>query len=224
MKSILAAFALAAVAASPVVASETSRSISVSAVHKLDLKPDEAIVTLTIQHEAASAEAVEAMRRDAAAAIRKALAAQGLAVRDVHDQNVRMNARDKTQRVYAPDGKYENVTIVTYSLSGDMKVVSDAGSTPYPLSALLLVNGVSQVQNPVYRANVSKDVMDKARERSVEEANAKARDLARSYGMKLGKPSRINIADNIREGFVEGRDPDQLTVQASANITFDLVE
>lgn len=224
MKRILAALALAAFAAPPVSAGETARSISVSATHKLELAPNEAILSLSMQHEGESAEAAEAKRRASADAIRKALAAEGRNVIEIRDDNIRMNAREKTQRVYAPDGKYENVAIVTYTLSGDMKVVSDAGDEPYPLSRLLPIDGVSQIQSPVYRAYVPADAMDKARERSVEEANAKARDIARSYGLKLGKPSRINIADNIREGFIEGREPGQLMVQATASITFDLVE
>ncbi|MCK5746491.1 MAG: SIMPL domain-containing protein [Oricola sp.] len=224
MRSVLAAAILAVFAQSSAAANEEPRSISVSATHKLDLKPTEATVTVLMQHEADSAEAVEAMRAAGAAAIRQALAAEGRKVIEIRDENIRMNTRTKTQRVYEPDGKYENVEATTYSLSGGLKVVSDVDDRPLPLSPLLLVEGVSQVSNPVYRAYVSDDVIAKARERSLEEATAKAREIARSYGLKLGKPSRINVSDNIRQGIIEGGEPGQLSVQATVNLTFDLLE
>lgn len=208
----------------PVFAEAQPRSVTVSASHKLELAPTEAEVTLSFQHEANNPEAVDSILKERVEAIKTALAEAGQKMLAISTTNLRVNTRTRSERVYTPDGKYENMPITTYTLSGQHNVKISATPEMETLSRVLLVDGITQVSRMSYRAALPSDGGKAARKSALSEAEKQAREIARSFGLKLGKPSRISVSDNARQTVISSPNLENLTFISTANVTFDLIE
>ena len=226
MTRFAAALILASALTTPAAYAQTaSRSLTVSASHTLTLAPAEADISVSVQYEADSAKAVEAKMKAGLDEIRASLRTAGKELRRVATSNMNINARTRTERVYSPDGKFQNVPVTTYTLRAQhVLTIAPAGDSA-ALSSLVLADGVSQVSRFVFRAELPVGANKTARAEALKAAENEAREIARSFGMTIGKPSRVQITDTrLNSAAITNMDPDKLNYVATANVTFDLIE
>lgn len=185
---LLAPLSLIAAVASPVSASAAApaRYITVSAEGTVKVTPDAVRLTSTITVVSTTNKDALAQTSTGAAAVRRALVANGIAAKDIATQNI---------SVY-PEYKYDNdgsSTLIGYRGSQVFSVVIRAAST-----AGAVVDAIVAAAGEVVQINsVSPFILDaakaaeSARSVAVKNAKAKATSYAKLLGVKLGKVNHL---------------------------------
>lgn len=192
MTKTLLALALAAAVALPGVAQASDpapRRIVVLGEGEASVRPDLAILTLTVMREAATArEALDANNK-ATAELIAAMKAAGVADRDLQTAGVQIVPRyDYTNK---PDGTQE-AKLAAYQVSNTLTVrVRDLAKTGQILDASVSL-GVNQGGNVVFSNDDPSATLTEARKRAVADAMAKARTLTEAAGVKLGQLMEIS--------------------------------
>ncbi len=192
MTKTLFALALAAAIALPAAAHAADpapRRIVVLGEGEAAVKPDMAILTLTVMREALTArEALDANNK-AMAEVVAAMKASGMADRDLQTAGVQINPRyDYTNK---PDGTQE-AKLAAYQVSNTLTVrVRDLAKTGEILDKSVTL-GVNQGGGLVFSNDDPSATLTEARKKAVADAMDKARTLSEAAGVKLGQVLEIS--------------------------------
>ncbi len=192
MTKTLFALALAAAIALPAAAHAADpapRRIVVPGEGEAAVKPDMAILTLTVMREALTArEALDANNK-AMAEVVAAMKASGIADRDLQTAGVQINPRyDYTNK---PDGTQE-AKLAAYQVSNTLTVrVRDLAKTGEVLDKSVTL-GVNQGGGLVFSNDDPSATLTEARKKAVADAMDKARTLSEAAGVKLGQVLEIS--------------------------------
>lgn len=192
MTKTLFALALAAAVALPAAAhaaDQAPRRIVVLGEGEAAVKPDMAILTLTVMREALTArEALDANNK-AMAEVVAAMKASGIADRDLQTAGVQINPRyDYTNK---PDGTQE-AKLAAYQVSNTLTVrVRDLARTGEVLDKSVTL-GVNQGGGLVFSNDDPSTALTEARKKAVADAVDKAKTLSEAAGVKLGQVMEIS--------------------------------
>lgn len=192
MTKTLFAMALATAIALPAAAQAADpapRRIVVLGEGEAAVKPDLAILTLTVMREALTArEALDANNK-AMAEVVAAMKASGIADRDLQTAGVQINPRyDYTNK---PDGTQE-AKLAAYQVSNTLTVrVRDLAKTGEILDKSVTL-GVNQGGGLVFSNDDPSATLTEARRKAVADAMEKARTLSEAAGVKLGQVMEIS--------------------------------
>ncbi len=184
--------ALAASLAFPAMASaadpgKTPR-IVVSGEGESALKPDIALLSLSVMREAKTARAALDANNDAMAAVIAAMKAAGIAERDLQTAGIQINPRyNYTNKA---DGSQE-AELVAYQVTNTLSVrVRDIDKTGDILDKAVTL-GVNQGGGISFTNENPATVVTEARKKAVADAIAKAKTLAEAAGVSVGKVLEI---------------------------------
>ncbi|GAA4528760.1 SIMPL domain-containing protein [Chelativorans composti] len=190
-RSLLAlAFVVPLIAAAPAFAQESDMrpKIHVTGEGEVRVAPDTALVTLSVLKEAATAREAMDENNAAMAAVIAALKEEGIEAKDLQTSGLSINP----QYVY-PDGKNgeDKPRITGYQVTNTLSVrVRDIEKVGAVLDRAVSL-GVNQGGNIVFTNDDPASVLGEARKKAVEDAMAKARELAEAAGAEVGKVLRI---------------------------------
>lgn len=184
--------ALAASLAFPAIASAADPAktprIVVSGEGEAAVKPDIALLSLSVMREAKTARAALDANNDAMAAVITAMKAAGIADRDLQTAGIQINPRytytDK------PDGSQEAELVayqVTNTLSVRVRNLDDTGAVLDKAVSL----GVNQGGGISFTNEDPSAALTEARKKAVADAIAKARTLAEAAGVSVGRVLEI---------------------------------
>ncbi|ODT29780.1 MAG: hypothetical protein ABS35_07855 [Kaistia sp. SCN 65-12] len=184
--------ALAASLAFPAIASAADPAktprIVVSGEGEAAVKPDIALLSLSVMREAKTARAALDANNDAMAAVITAMKAAGIADRDLQTAGIQINPRytytDK------PDGSQEAELAayqVTNTLSVRVRNLDDTGAVLDKAVSL----GVNQGGGISFTNEDPSAALTEARKKAVADAIAKARTLAEAAGVSVGRVLEI---------------------------------
>ncbi len=184
--------ALAASLAFPAMASaadpgKTPR-IVVSGEGESALKPDIALLSLSVMREAKTARAALDANNDAMAAVIAAMKAAGIAERDLQTAGIQINPRyNYTNKA---DGSQE-AELVAYQVTNTLSVrVRDIDKTGDILDKAVTL-GVNQGGGISFTNENPSTALTEARKKAVADAIAKARTLAEAAGASVGRVREI---------------------------------
>jgi len=171
-----------------------NRAISVTGVGKATAVPDIATISIGVQAEAKKVAEAQQM---AAVAMNKTMAAlekNGVAQKDIQTRRYYINpVREKGEIISYRVGNIVSVKIRDIDKVGI--IIDDAVEAG---GDLIRVEGIRfGIDDPA-------PYYEKARERAVEDARAKAEQLARLNGVKLGKPIRISEGGGLFPSYEAG--------------------
>lgn len=198
MTKTLFALALAAAVALPAAAhaaDQAPRRIVVLGEGEAAVKPDMAILTLTVMREALTArEALDANNK-AMAEVVAAMKASGIADRDLQTAGVQINPRyDYTNK---PDGTQE-AKLAAYQVSNTLTVrVRDLARTGEVLDKSVTL-GVNQGGGLVFSNDDPSTALTEARKKAVADAVDKAKTLSEAAGVKLGQVMEISDVSYVQ--------------------------
>mgnify|MGYP001047288020 CR=1 FL=1 len=227
--------ALAASLAFPAMASaadpgKTPR-IVVSGEGESALKPDIALLSLSVMREAKTARAALDANNDAMAAVIAAMKAAGIAERDLQTAGIQINPRyNYTNKA---DGSQE-AELVAYQVTNTLSVrVRDIDKTGDILDKAVTL-GVNQGGGISFTNENPSTALTEARKKAVADAIAKARTLAEAAGASVGRV--LEITDQTfsprpmpvsAKAFDAGRaavpiENGENTYNVQVNVTFEL--
>ncbi len=227
--------ALAASLAFPAMASaadpgKTPR-IVVSGEGESALKPDIALLSLSVMREAKTARAALDATNDAMAAVIAAMKAAGIAERDLQTAGIQINPRyNYTNKA---DGSQE-AELVAYQVTNTLSVrVRDIDKTGDILDKAVTL-GVNQGGGISFTNENPSTALTEARKKAVADAIAKARTLAEAAGASVGRV--LEITDQTfsprpmpvsAKAFDAGRaavpiENGENTYNVQVNVTFEL--
>jgi len=227
--------ALAASLALPAMASaadpgKTPR-IVVSGEGESALKPDIALLSLSVMREAKTARAALDANNDAMAAVIAAMKAAGIAERDLQTAGIQINPRyNYTNKA---DGSQE-AELVAYQVTNTLSVrVRDIDKTGDILDKAVTL-GVNQGGGISFTNENPSAALTEARKKAVADAIAKARTLAEAAGASVGRV--LEITDQTfsprpmpvsAKAFDAGRaavpiENGENTYNVQVNVTFEL--
>ncbi|MGB3899083.1 MAG: SIMPL domain-containing protein [Mesorhizobium sp.] len=184
--------ALAASLAFPAMASAADPAktprIVVSGEGESALKPDIALLSLSVMREAKTARAALDANNDAMAAVIAAMKAAGIAERDLQTAGIQINPRyNYTNK---PDGSQE-AELVAYQVTNTLSVrVRDVDKTGDILDKAVTL-GVNQGGGISFTNENPSAALTEARKKAVADAIAKAKTLAEAAGASVGRVLEI---------------------------------
>jgi uncharacterized protein YggE len=184
--------ALAASLAFPAMASAADPAktprIVVSGEGESALKPDIALLSLSVMREAKTARAALDANNDAMAAVIAAMKAAGIAERDLQTAGVQINPRYNYSN--KPDGSQE-AELVAYQVTNTLSVrVRDIDKTGDILDKAVTL-GVNQGGGISFTNENPTAALTEARKKAVADAIAKAKTLAEAAGASVGRVLEI---------------------------------
>lgn len=186
--AVAAAIAAAIIPAAAQQAPQSPR-IVVSGEGEAALRPDLAILTLSVMREAPTAREAMTANNEAMAAVIAALKAAGVAERDLQTAGLQINPRYDYPR--APDGGQTTV-LAAYQVTNTLSVrVRDLARVGDILDEAVTL-GVSQGGGISFTNDDPSAAIEEARRKAVADAIAKARTLAEAAGVDLGKVVEIS--------------------------------
>ena len=227
--------ALAASLAFPAMASAADPAktprIVVSGEGESALKPDIALLSLSVMREAKTARAALDANNDAMAAVIAAMKAAGIAERDLQTAGIQINPRyNYTNKA---DGSQE-AELVAYQVTNTLSVrVRDIDKTGDILDKAVTL-GVNQGGGISFTNENPSTALTEARKKAVADAIAKARTLAEAAGASVGRV--LEITDQTfsprpmpvsAKAFDAGRaavpiENGENTYNVQVNVTFEL--
>lgn len=211
-------------------ATESNRTLSVSGSGLAYLTPDIAYVNIGVHGEGANAAETLAENNERSAAVVAAIKRLGVAEKDIQTRNFSIYPQPQYDPNGQPTGK------ITYIVENTVFVtVRDLGKI-----GQLLDEAVKAGANNI--GGISFDVADKsaalseARKAAVENAQAKAEELAQAAGVTLGSVQTISEYSSYPAPVMEGRggamyavdassvpvSPGQMTITVEVNIVYQI--
>jgi len=183
LMSALAAAALAAPltarAAEPI-----QPRIVVTGEGESSVKPDIAMLTLSVMQEAATAREAMTANNTAMAAVIAGMKAAGIADRDLQTAGIQINPHYNYSN--KPDGSQE-ATLVGYQVTNTLTIrVRDLAKTGEVIDSAVS-NGVNQGGMVVFTNDDSSAAVTEARKKAVADAVSKAKTLTEAAGVTLGR-------------------------------------
>jgi len=230
---LLAVMALVLSACGPTTINQAApppvRTLVVSGVGDVKLTPDIAYIYIGVHTEGPSAAEAVADNNAQTEALANALRQAGVEDKDISTSN--FSIWPNTQ--YGPDGLRLGTT---YVVDNNVYVaVRDLGGLGDLLDAAIAVgaNSINSIQFD--RADKS-EAMQEARTNAVEDAKAKAQELASTAGVSLGEIQTVSFSDSGAYPYYDGRgggggaegavsaavpiQPGQLTLTATVTMTY----
>ncbi len=169
---------------------DQGNSISVTGSGEVTAVPDIATISFTVHSKAADVAAAQKTATESSDAVIKALRDKGIAEKDIKTDSYTSNpeyqweAQSACRAGYCPPG---NQKLVGYEVSHSMTVkVRDLNMT----GDILAVLGSQKVENmygPNFTFDDDRDLANEAREKAIEDARGKAKELADQLNVRLGK-------------------------------------
>lgn len=194
-------------------------SITLSGYGEVSAVPDIANVTFNIHKESKTVkEAQEAVEKIETAAL-DSLKANGVEEKDIKTLNASFNPKYVyQQKVCAPDSVYcggGKQVLTGYeaheSMSVKVRNIDDAGKIMQELGAL----GVTDLNGPNFTIDDEDALKAEARKQAIEDAQAKAKVLAKDLGVNLGKVMNFSEGGDYMDPMYYGRD---MMMAESANV------
>lgn len=169
------------------------QGISVSGLGKVTAVPDVATLSLGISSQAATVAEAQSQAIDAMNKVMDALTGNGVDKKDIQTQQFSI------QQVTRWDKDKEQEVVIGYRVTNivvaKIRAIDNAGKVIDAVAAaggdLTRINGISfTVDNP-------KPYQDQAREKAMNDAKAKAQQMASLSGVTLGKPTYISESSYI---------------------------
>lgn len=165
--------------------------------------PDSAQFTVGVTKTATTVEAAQEQVNTITNAIINQLKAQGIEEKDIKTQNyssypvygeMSASSRSMGLSVAAPDGG--NVT--GYTVSQDLVVTANSIEIAEKALDAAVASGANQIAGVSFVINDEdkKTLQQKARKKAIENAKAKAQELAKDSGIRLGKIVNIYVAED----------------------------
>ena len=199
-----------------------SRTVSITTAINQPLAPDRAVVTLSVQHAAPTANGAETLMGAAIDQLKAALTAEGFRQITVTTSNIRKHKNIKQERVYKPNGAYDTVEAEIHTLNATHELTVAVGKATAIDARDLLIDGVTQVNAINYQALPTDAALKAARKEALSQATQEARELAASLDMGLGLPTRINLSAGNNGRPISSKTSTLLTLPATANVVFSL--
>ncbi|MGE0503163.1 MAG: SIMPL domain-containing protein [Rhizobiaceae bacterium] len=226
--------ALAVSLALPVIASAQvpppAPRVMVTGEGEAAVRPDLAMISLTVMREAATAREALTANNDAMAAVIAAMKASGVAERDLQTAGIQINPRYSYDN--KPDGT-QVATLVAYQVSNTISIrVRDLSRTGEIIDQAVSL-GVNQGGSIVFSTEDPSAILTEARKRAVADAIEKARTLAEAAGVSLGKVVEISelaysrdpqpyLAKAIPEDAAVPVESGENSYRVQVNVTFEL--
>ncbi|MBX3598545.1 MAG: SIMPL domain-containing protein [Rhizobiaceae bacterium] len=170
--------------------------ITVTGEGEATMAPDIALMTIAVMREAKTARDALTANNDAMAAVVAAMKSSGIAEKDLQTSGIQINPRyDYPQK---PDGRQEAV-LAAYQVTNTLSVrIRDIGKTGEILDKSVSL-GVNQGGNISFSNDNPGPAQEEARKNAVADAMAKAKILAQSAGVSLGKVLQISEATGFAQ-------------------------
>ncbi|EFG2885921.1 SIMPL domain-containing protein [Escherichia coli] len=165
-------------------AQQTTPRIIVVGEGESSIKPDMALLTLTVMQEAATARQAMTANNDIMAKVISAMKEAGVAEADLQTAGLQINPRyDYTDK---PDGTQE-AHLAAYQVTNTIAIrVRDIAKTGEILDKAVTL-GVNQGGSIAFTNDDPSQALTEARKKAVANAMAKAKTLAEAAGVTLGK-------------------------------------
>ncbi len=164
------------------------QGIWVNGAGKVTASPDIAILRLGIEAQAASVSAAQTQAREAMDAVMAALTGSGVAEEDIQTTRFSIN------RVSRWDEREGREVVIGYRVTNmvvaKIRDLESAGSIID--AAAVAGGGLTRIDGISFSIDDPLPYYDQAREKAVEDAAAKATQLAELSGVSLGKPTYIS--------------------------------
>ncbi len=148
------------------------------------MKPDLAILSLSVMREAATAREAMSANNDAMAAVISAMKQSGIADRDLQTAGIQIAPRYNYNN--KPDGSQE-AQLVAYQVTNTITIrVRDLAKTGEIIDKSVTL-GVNQGGNVSFANDNPEPAVTEARKKAVANAMEKAKTLAEAAGVSLGK-------------------------------------
>jgi uncharacterized protein len=200
-------------------ASQPSGGITVAGTGTVQTVPDQAEFTLGVQSTGPTAREALAANSERMRRVLAALFAAGVAKKDVQTQDVSLS------QTYSSDGRPDGYTAHN-SVSATIRVLAKAGAILDAASKA----GANDVYGPTLSRSDEAGQQAKALRAAVENARAKARVLAETAGVQLGRVTAITENGNQPQPFYPDAvalrsadspiEPGRQQVQATVRMTF----
>ena len=178
------------------------RTISVSGTAKVNVVPDE--VVLTIGVEARNAK-LDVAKKEVDAGIQKAIAVakdSGIEAKDV--QTDRLELRPEYEdREFAQQYSGKLPKLLGYFAHNRISITLRDVSKREDLITALLKAGINSIESVDFQTSKLREYRDQARLMAIRAAKEKAELMARELGMKVGKP--VTITEQSYPSYYAGR-------------------
>jgi uncharacterized protein len=166
------------------------RSIRVSGMGKISVKPDKAELTLAVEAQGKTAEAARSQAANSMDALIKAVKNIAVADKDIQTRSVSLYPN------YAPDTVNK---IIGYQLTNQVTVhIRDVDKTSGIIDSAVKAGGNAvKIQGISFGVENTEAALAKARDKAYSNAKIKAEQYAQLADLSLGLPLQINEANDI---------------------------
>jgi len=168
--------------------STQQEGIWVNGTGKVMATPDIATISLGIEAQQASVAEAQSMATNAMNLVMDALAANGVAEKDIQTRNFNI------QRVTKWDRETEQETVIGYRVTNTVTAkIRDIDNAGIIIEAVATAGGdLTRIDNIAFSVDDPTPYQQEARAKAIEDAAAKAKQLAGLSGVNLGKPTYIS--------------------------------
>jgi len=160
---------------------------------KVTAVPDIAILTLGIQAQESNVTEARDKAAGAMTAVMNALKDAGIAATDIQTQNFNI------QQVTRWDNDKQQEIVIGYQVTNTVTVkVRDVSKTPTVIDSVTVAGGdFTRISSLAFTVDDPTPFYEQARVKAVNDAAARAKKLADTAGVKLGKPTYISESSYI---------------------------
>ncbi len=186
--------------------STTSRTITVVGEGKVRIKPDIAQATIGVEVIKPTVKEASKGARDTMEAVLKALKEQGVDEKDIQTSGFSVWA----ERPYGPEGPSEEIL---YHVSNQVAVTIRDLDTVETVLGATIEAGANSIYGVTFSLADPGQVESEARKKAVDDARAKAQELATLNGVKLGDVVSVSEVVGSRGGYYAAGFPRAVAVE-----------
>ncbi|WP_026380039.1 SIMPL domain-containing protein [Afifella pfennigii] len=233
------ALALAALFAAPALAQEAQKprpSISVTGTGEASGAPDMAVVRIGVVEEAESAEAALQANSEAMAKVTEALKAAGIAERDLQTSGFSIRPVYANERPQ-PNAQPSAPEITGYRVENLLTVrIRELQSAGARLDEVVKL-GSNRIEGLTFTLDDARPLQAEARKNAVEDASARAKELAEAAGVALGpilsiseqsfgrpQPQMMSMARAEAAGGAVPMEAGEVSVNVQVNMVWEIGE
>lgn len=171
----------------PAATTSADRSVTVSGSGRVSARPDTAVINIGVRTEAATAEEALSQNNEQMQAVIESLEENGVAEDNIQTSSLMLNARYDEPRINS-DGP----ELVGYTAENMVRIrISDLDNLGEVLDAAVQAGG-NQIHGINFEISDATELQVQAREAAVENARAKAEQLAEATNAELGEVLTIS--------------------------------
>lgn len=219
---------LSACAAAPGGSQEPTRSLNITGVGQVFLKPDIAYINIGVHTEDPSATAAVTRNNAQTQKVADALTRFGVAVDDIRTTNFNIWANTQYDRDGQPTGTSYVVDNTVYVTVRDLTKMGEM------LDAVVKA-GANTINSIQFDVADKTEAMTKARDAAIENAKKQAAEIATAVGVELGAVQSINFYDAVPSPVFDGKggggaelaaavpiQPGQLSLSVTVNLVYEI--